>query len=951
MTTLEQFVSPALTRALGWTLLHSLWQGALVAAVLAGALLLLRRQRAELRYAASAGALALIVALAGLTFGLYFNASPVDKLPSSMAVLQNPSASSRQQLQAPATKAATATEATRASVAVASLATLMPAVAAGAVASPAVLATASSVLAASLRYFDNHLPLLVLLWLLGLLAMSLRLLGGLLYVQRLRRYRVRPLPAVWQQRLASLTARAGVHRPVALLESALVRVPLVVGHLRPVILLPLGTVAGLSPAYLEAILAHELAHVLRRDYLVNLLQTVAEAVFFYHPAVWFVAGCVRTERENCCDDAATALVGGDPLRLARALTALAEWSQSATVAPAPRLALAAIGRRGALLSRVRRLVTRRPAAPTLAEGIMAGALVLGGLALLGSSVALAGPLTQAVLPTANRLGRAIGAASGRPAAAGRRSAPNLGQPALVIDGVRDLTLLPGGQAQATLNGTTMAFDTLLNPVLMRRGRRQGAPGTVVITRDKKGRLTSLLVNGQPVPVPTSKPTKEERRTGQQVTVVPVPDSRRPAVPGTPELEQASRELDQAGRALDSHGRDLDRAGRELDKAGRKLDKLGRKMDQAAEKLDRKSEGTYAYDYNESRRAPNRNSNSKIHIDIDDAALDQLVNNALKLGNLGLNIGLRAAGQGLEEARRSLEETLRDPTLSSEARRATREALAELRQEQGRQQPRRNPDPGNRTQEAQRRRQELEERIRVSQRELSDLEQERTQANQDRSQAERDRLQTREDRMREESDRRQERADRNQERADRDRDRHDALVREMQKDGLIKDPDHYQVQLTARSLVINGKEQSPKILQKYLKLYEASTGRKLGATNAMMITRNSDSSTFISNGAPAPPRPPRVPRGPAALPPPPPMSPAALPVPPAPPRLDTGDLREELRKDGVLQADEKNLQFQLNASGLTVNGKKQSDELAAKYRKLTGHTDGKNFNVMISTQEE
>ncbi|MDQ2772704.1 MAG: hypothetical protein M3Y54_19635, partial [Bacteroidota bacterium] len=69
------------------------------------------------------------------------------------------------------------------------------------------------------------------------------------------------------------------------------------------------------------------------------------------------------------------------------------------------------------------------------------------------------------------------------------------------------------------------------------------------------------------------------------------------------------------------------------------------------------------------------------------------------------------------------------------------------------------------------------------------------------------------------------------------------------------------------------------------------------------------------------------------------------------RLDTGDLRNELRKDGVLGADEKNLQFQLNASGLTVNGKKQSDELADKYRKLTGHADGRNFNVMISTQED
>ena len=77
---------------------------------------------------------------------------------------------------------------------------------------------------------------------------------------------------------------------------------------------------------------------------------------------------------------------------------------------------------------------------------------------------------------------------------------------------------------------------------------------------------------------------------------------------------------------------------------------------------------------------------------------------------------------------------------------------------------------------------------------------------------------------------------------------------------------------------------------------------------------------------------------------------APPPPPVPPRVDADELRSELRKDGVLNADEKDLQFQLNASGLTVNGKKQPDALAAKYRKLTGHADGKSFNMMISTQE-
>ena len=877
MTTLEQFVSPALTRALGWTLLHSLWQGALVAAVLAGALLLLRRQRAEVRYAASAGALGLVVALAGITFGLYMNSSP-DKSPVLGSEVTTSQVSPLKPAETPV--AGVASDAKVGIVTAAGIsAAPRPAPAATAASASLAMPSAIHAIMQSLSHaLNNQLPLLVLAWLLGLLAMSLRMLGGLLYVQRLRRYRVRPLSAAWQERLAALAVRSGVKRPVALLESALVRVPLVVGHLRPVILLPLGTVAGLSPACLEAILAHELAHVLRRDYLVNLLQTVAEVLFFYHPAVWFVASCVRTERENCCDDAATALVGGDPLRLARALTALAEWTQSAAVVPAPRLALAAFNQPGALLLRVRRLVQRRPAAPTLGEGIMAGALVLGGLGLLGGSMALAGPLAKATLPTMHRLVRPVLA--------------------------NGLALI----SQSSQSSTTppLVADTA-------RGTRPADPGTVVITRDKKGRLTSLVVNGQPVAVPTDKPSKAERRAGRQVTVVPVPEAgpSRNIEYSAQSLDQAGREADREGRRLDDHAREMDRAGRELDKAGRKLDKMGRAMDKEAQKMDRKS-GTYTYD--SKRRASDSNSN--VHIDIDDAALSQLVTNALKLGNVGLNIGLQAASQGLDEARRALETTLRDPGLSDEARRATRDALTELRQEE-RNSQRQSPD---RAQEARDRRQELQNRIRESQQELRDLEPDR-------------------------ADRGQDQADRNRDRADRDRDRNEALLDQMQKDGLLKDPNHYQIKLTARSLVIDGKEQPSKVFQKYLKLHESNIGRPLTGNNAMVITRSSDSSTIINGDGPTPPRPPRAPR---MAPPMPPMAP--LPAPPAPPRLDTDELRSELRKDGIIGADEKNLQFQLNSSGLTVNGKKQPDALAAKYRKLTGHTDGKNFNMMISTQE-
>jgi len=111
---------------------------------------------------------------------------------------------------------------------------------------------------------------------------------------------------------------------VRLLISALVQVPTVIGWLRPVVLVPVGALSGLPAEYLEALLLHELAHVRRHDYLVNILQSVAEALLFYHPAVWWVSGHIRAERELCCDDVAVA-VSGDALTYARAL---AHWNRT-----------------------------------------------------------------------------------------------------------------------------------------------------------------------------------------------------------------------------------------------------------------------------------------------------------------------------------------------------------------------------------------------------------------------------------------------------------------------------------------------------------------------------------------------------------------------------------------------------------------------------------------------
>src|SRR5439155_4572640 len=162
-----------------------------------------------------------------------------------------------------------------------------------------------------------------------------------------------PAADEWQKTLARLCAGLSVIRPVRLLESAIVHVPTAVGIYRPAILLPASVFTGLPTRGLEALIAHELAHVRRHDYLVNLLQAVAETLLFYHPAVWWVSGRIRAEREHCCDDLAISATG-DARSYARALVRLEEMRGSG-----PSLAVAAAG--GNLWNRVVRLLREAPA--------------------------------------------------------------------------------------------------------------------------------------------------------------------------------------------------------------------------------------------------------------------------------------------------------------------------------------------------------------------------------------------------------------------------------------------------------------------------------------------------------------------------------------------------------------------------------------------------------------
>src|SRR5688572_23683 len=247
-------------------------------------------------------------------------------------------------------------------------------------------------------YFDRDtlLPQIVALWAAGASVFCLRTLLGVAWVARMRALPQPPLQARWQATLDALALRFGLQGVALRLVDALDS-PVAGGWWRPVVLLPVSVALRLPAPYVEALLAHELAHVRRHDYLVNLLQRAVEALLFFHPVTWWLSRRVRIERELIADRlAADAL--GDPHRLARALAALSEL---APPSPAlPHLAHAAHG--GHLMSRIQHLVRsaprdRRPPAGRFALpllGIAAACIAFFAQAQIGQGAAEPAPVAQ-----------------------------------------------------------------------------------------------------------------------------------------------------------------------------------------------------------------------------------------------------------------------------------------------------------------------------------------------------------------------------------------------------------------------------------------------------------------------------------------------------------------------------------------------------------------------------
>ncbi len=319
---------------LGITLLHSLWQGALVVTIYAVARKWgTRTLGSNGRYVLACAALTAMAIAPGVTWMLLREPAPESVARSFTA----PMSAGRPE---------------------------------SAGAEPARSTSRSLPADANLAMPGSFLSWVVMFWLIGATAFSLRLLGGWILAQRLRYRRVRAASAEWQRTLDRLKARISVSRPVRLLVSGQLRAPAAIGWLRPIVLVPVGALAGFPAAQIEALLLHELAHIRRYDYLVNILQSAVEAVFFYHPAVWWISSHIRAERELCCDDIAVS-VTGDAISYA---LALAELDSERWIQPT---VMAASG--GSLAGRIGRLLGQ----PSGSQRASCGPGAIPALILLG----------------------------------------------------------------------------------------------------------------------------------------------------------------------------------------------------------------------------------------------------------------------------------------------------------------------------------------------------------------------------------------------------------------------------------------------------------------------------------------------------------------------------------------------------------------------------------------
>ena len=487
---MQNLISPNLEHTLGWTVVHSLWQATAIALITAIVMIALRNKTANLRYFVGCGAMLLTLLSSITTFFYEYQWSSTSGLSGELAQ--------------PNVVKALVLQATYANNTISGL--------------------------GFQTYFAQHIPLIVTVWLMGVAIFILRLLGGLSYIAYLKRYRNQPIRGIWQGRVEWLCEAIGLNKAVELVESALVKTPMVIGALKPMILFPVGAIHFLSTDQVEAILAHELAPIRRKDYLINILQSLVEILFYFHPAVWWLSNTVRNERENCCDDIAVG-VCGNSLSYAKALVSLQEWNMKA---PTLAMGFAGTGKKEQLLHRVKRILQQPDHKANVVEKIAATCLLFGFV---------------------------VFASFCQNKATGETSLTNNH-----TSWVTSIDTIPIGGGKKKITGTWTYTDD----------------HDKITLQTENGITTKLNINGKDIP---------KEQFGQYESFIQ--QIHQESEQAREEAEQVGREAEQAGREAEEAGREAEQAAREASSAGeeaaREAQEAAKEAQQEAEEARKEAE--------------------------------------------------------------------------------------------------------------------------------------------------------------------------------------------------------------------------------------------------------------------------------------------------------------------------------------------------------------------------
>lgn len=349
MFNLKTLMPKEIVEALGWTLFHSIWQATVVAGVLFLALWLTRKHSARLRYMIAYMALMAVLTWAGLTFTNAYQYA-IEKQKTTRHLLSNPE-----------------------ELAVQIAESLQPDNMA-----PEHAPSAITMNRLKFRIFmQRHFNTMVNIWLAGVLLFLFRTAGSLWHIQKFRTRHAVPAVEIWQEKVEKLKNKLNLNRTIVALESAIAKMPMTLGYLKPVIILPISMFTGMTHQEIEAVIAHELAHIKRHDYLLNIVQSAIETIFFFHPAVWFISKSIRTEREHSCDELAIEATN-DKLNYLKALAVSEKLAQNHY----GQHAMAFSGTKGGLLSRVKRITTPNTMKKNVTEGFFAASIVFVSIILL-----------------------------------------------------------------------------------------------------------------------------------------------------------------------------------------------------------------------------------------------------------------------------------------------------------------------------------------------------------------------------------------------------------------------------------------------------------------------------------------------------------------------------------------------------------------------------------------